>query len=171
MACGRELVLPGAGEALSSVQLLVEACVATLSESDPGLFGPGSVSWKIFRSPAYGVSALASLLLEALHPVAMAAVDQHSDYRLDAWRRARRTADYVFTVTFSGREAALAAAAHVRAIHARIGGTDPVTGRTYRADDRDLLAWISLRPHGDGAARNGGLRRRGVARGGRAVRG
>ena len=124
------------------MEQLISGCVQTVSADDPGLFGPLSVSWRIFREPAYGVSALAALLLQALHPVAMAAIDQHSDYRRDAWRRAHRTTDYVFTITFSGTAAALQAAERVRAIHERIRGTDPVTGRHYRADDPDLLLWI-----------------------------
>ena len=142
MDSAARITLPGLAEALASVKALVSGCVATVSADDPGLFGPRSVSWKIFRSPAYSLSALSGLLLEALHPRAMAAIDQHSDYRRDAWRRAQRTADYVFTITFSGTGAALAAAGRVRSIHSRIRGTDPATGRAYSADDPELLLWI-----------------------------
>ena len=138
----QRIVLPGVREALASMEDLVLGCVETVSAEDPGLFGPASVSWRIFREPAFGVSAVAALLLQALHPVAMAAIDQHSDYRRDAWRRAHRTTDYVFTITFSGTQAAVGAAERVRAIHRRIAGIDPLTGRAYRADDPDLLLWI-----------------------------
>lgn len=100
------IVLPGIREAIRSVNALV-GCVHSLSPADQGLFGPRSVSWIVFREPGYGISALAGLLLQALHPVAMAAIDQHSDYRRDAWRRGHRTADYIFTITFSARDAAL----------------------------------------------------------------
>lgn len=142
MKSGPSIILPGLREAKASVEQLIGGCVATVSAEDPGLFGPASISWAVFRQPAYGVSALAALLMQALHPVAMAAIDQHSDYRLDAWRRAHRTSDYVFTITFSGTEAALRAAERVRRIHRAISGTDPATGRGYRADDPDLLLWI-----------------------------
>jgi uncharacterized protein (DUF2236 family) len=138
----QRIVLPGLREAIASMEELISGCVETVSTEDPGLFGPGSVSWRIFREPAYGVSAIAALLLQALHPVAMAAIDQHSDYCRDAWRRAHRTTDYVFTIAFSGTATAIRAAERVRAIHRRINGTDPVTGRAYRADDPDLLLWI-----------------------------
>jgi uncharacterized protein (DUF2236 family) len=124
------------------MERLIESCVSSVSAEDPGLFGPGSVTWRIYRNPAYGISAVASLLLEALHPVAMAAIDQHSDYRRDAWRRAHRTTDYVFTIAFSGAEIARSAGDRVRAIHGHIAGVDPVTGRSYPADDPDLLLWI-----------------------------
>ncbi|MGQ0558206.1 MAG: oxygenase MpaB family protein [Sphingosinicella sp.] len=137
------IILPGIGEALASVDRLV-TCVHSLTPEDTGLFGPGSVSWAIYTHSAYGISGLAALLLQALHPVAMAAIDQHSDYRRDAWRRGHRTTDYVFTIHFSACEKALEAAERVRAIHHRVSGTDPVTGRIYRADDPDLLLWIHV---------------------------
>jgi uncharacterized protein (DUF2236 family) len=136
------ILLPGPGEALADMEKLIASCVSSVSAEDPGLFGPGSVTWRILRHPAYGISAVASLLLEALHPVAMAAIDQHSDYRRDAWRRAHRTTDYVFTIAFSGADVARAAGKRVRDIHRRISGVDPVTGRSYRVDDPDLLLWI-----------------------------
>ncbi len=136
------ILLPGPGEALADMERLIAACVSSVSAEDPGLFGPGSVTWHILRHPAYGISAVASLLLEALHPVAMAAIDQHSDYRLDAWRRAHRTTDYVFTISFSATPVARSAGERVRTIHRQIAGVDPLTGRSYRVDDPDLLLWI-----------------------------
>ncbi len=142
MADDTRLLLPGPREALADMERLIASCVSSVSAEDPGLFGPASVTWRILRHPAYGISALAGLLHEALHPVAMAAIDQHSDYRLDAWRRAHRTTDYIFTISFSGASIARAAGERVRQIHRRVGGVDPVTGRSYRADDPDLLLWI-----------------------------
>jgi uncharacterized protein (DUF2236 family) len=147
------LRLPTVREALATATALIGRCVGSLSAEDVGLFGPDSISWSIHRHPAYAVSAIAGLLMEALHPTAMAAIDQHSDYRRDAWRRAQRTASYVFTITFSARPEAEAAAERVRQIHSAVRGTDP-SGRQYRADDDDLLLWIhsvnteiSLRGH------------------------
>lgn len=135
-------MLPTIREAIASMEAVIAGSVETVSAEDTGLFGPGSVSWRICREPAYAISAIAGLLMGAIHPVAMAAIDQHSDYRLDAWRRAHRTTQYVFTITFGSSAAAVAAAERVRLIHERLGGVDPVTGRTYRADDPDLLLWI-----------------------------
>jgi uncharacterized protein (DUF2236 family) len=136
------IALPGVGEAIRTTEALVARCVASLSAADTGLFGPGSVSWRVFRHSSYSVSAIAALLAQAQHPVAMAAVEAHSAFRADAWRRARMTADYVFTITFGARRVAEAAAERVRRIHAGVGGTDPFTGRRYRADDPHLLLWI-----------------------------
>lgn len=135
-------MLPTIREAIASMEAVIAGSVSSLSAEDSGLFGPESVSWRICREPAYAISAIAGLMMGALHPVAMAAIDQHSDYRRDAWRRAHRTTQYVFTITFGCTAVALRAAERVRLIHDRISGTDPVTGRSYRANDQDLLHWI-----------------------------
>jgi uncharacterized protein (DUF2236 family) len=136
------IVLPGVRQAIDETKSLVAKAVGSLSAQDAGYFGPGSVSWRIFSHASYGVSGVAAVLMQALHPVAMAAVDARSAFRTDAWRRAHLTADYVFTITFSSRPVAAAAAARVRQIHRGIGGTDPATGRDYRADDPELLLWV-----------------------------
>ena len=136
------IVLPGVWEAIRATKSLIGNCVRTLSAENPGYFGPGSVSWRIFSHASYGVSGIAAVLMQAMHPVAMAIVDRNSAFRTDAWRRAHLTADYVFTVTFSGRATADAAASRVRHIHAQVRGTDPETRKVHRADEAELLLWI-----------------------------
>ena len=136
------IILPGVLEAIRATKSLIGDCVITLSPADPGHFGPGSVSWRIFSHASYGVSGIAGVLMQALHPLAMAIVDRRSVFRTDAWRRAHLTADYVFKITFSGRATADSAAARVREIHSRISGPDPVTGTIHRADDPELLLWV-----------------------------
>jgi uncharacterized protein (DUF2236 family) len=134
--------LPGPRQALADLARTVTAPLETISDGDTGYFGPGSVAWRIHRDPAYGIGGIASLFVQALHPVAMAAVDQHSDFSHNAWVRTWRTTEWVFTVVFGSRAAADAAADRVRNLHLRIRGTDPVTGREYRADEPDLLLWV-----------------------------
>ncbi|HEV2757208.1 MAG TPA: oxygenase MpaB family protein [Actinomycetota bacterium] len=146
--------LPGARQAVADLSRVVTTPLETLTQDDLGYFGPGSVAWRIHRDPSYGIGGIAALFVEALHPVAMAAVDQHSDFSHNAWVRTWRTTEYVFTIVFGSTVAAEGAAAAVRRLHDRIRGTDPVTGRAYAADDPDLLLWIhavgidySLRAH------------------------
>jgi uncharacterized protein (DUF2236 family) len=134
--------LPGVGQALADLTRTVTVPLQTISEDDTGYFGPGSVAWRIHRDPAYGIGGIASLFVQALHPVAMAAVDQHSDFSYNAWVRTWRTTEWVFTIVFGNKRAADSAADRVRTLHLRIQGTDPVTGRKYRADDPDLLLWV-----------------------------
>jgi uncharacterized protein (DUF2236 family) len=121
---------------------VVEAAALTLRRDDLGLFGPTSVTWRLRSHATHVVAGLRGLLIQALHPVAMAAIDQHSEYRLDPWGRATNTTRYVLTTTFSATPVAEAAAERVRAIHAQVRGVDLVTGRAYAADDADLLLWV-----------------------------
>jgi uncharacterized protein (DUF2236 family) len=109
---------------------------------DLGLFGPRSVTWRIHADPSMLIGGLRALLVQALHPLAMAGVSQHSDFRDDPWGRLQRTVDYVVTTTFGDTRKALSAGARVRAVHLRVKGVDSVTGRPYRADDPELLLWV-----------------------------
>src|SRR5205823_9741871 len=109
---------------------------------DLGLFGPDSVTWRIHADPSMLIGGIRALLVQALHPLAMAGVAQHSDYQDDPWGRLQRTVDYVVTTTFADRPTALAAGDRVRAVHSRVRGIDPVTRRPYRADDPELLVWV-----------------------------
>lgn len=112
------------------------------SPADDGFFGPGSVTWRLNGDLSAPVAGLRSLLVQALHPLAMAGVDQHSDWRADPVGRLSSTAAYLVTTTYGDKASAQRAAARVRKIHERVRGTDPVTGRPYAADDPDLLIWV-----------------------------
>lgn len=109
---------------------------------DPGLFGPGSVTWQVHGDlPSMLVGGLAALLLQTLHPLAMAGVADHSAYRADPLGRLRRTAVFVGATTFGSTPAAMEAIAGVRRVHRRVHGTAP-DGRPYDANDPDLLTWV-----------------------------
>jgi uncharacterized protein (DUF2236 family) len=110
--------------------------------ADDGFFGPRSVTWRLHADLSAPVSGLRSLLLQALHPLAMAGVDQHSQWRADPAARFASTSAYVLTTTYGDRASARAAAARVWKIHEWVRGTDPVTGRHYEAGDPDLLIWV-----------------------------
>jgi uncharacterized protein (DUF2236 family) len=111
-------------------------------ENDPGLFGPGSVAWRIHADPVMLIGGLRAILVQALEPRAMAAVDQHSRFREDPWGRLARTTNYVVATTYGTTEAAEEAAARVRRVHASVRGVDLVTQLPYSADDPELLLWI-----------------------------
>src|SRR3984885_12314153 len=109
---------------------------------DEGFFGPASVTWRMSADLASPVAGLRSLLMQALHPLAMAGVDQHSGWRRDPIGRLAATTAYLTTVTFGERAAARQASARVRRIHDHVRGTDAVTGRPYAAGDPALLLWV-----------------------------
>lgn len=110
--------------------------------ADPGLFGPDSVSWRIHGDPSMALAGFRALFLQALHPLAMAGVAGHSDFRADPWGRLLRTAEYVGVVTFGTAAEAERAGARVRGIHRRVSGLEPESGTPYRADDPELLTWV-----------------------------
>jgi uncharacterized protein (DUF2236 family) len=110
--------------------------------ADPGLYGPDSVTWRVHSDPSMALSGLRALLLQALHPLAMSGVAQHSDFRQDPWGRLFRTAEYVGVTSFGTTEQARRAGARVRGIHRKLAGIEPESGQTYRVDDPDLLRWV-----------------------------
>ncbi|MGH3344367.1 MAG: oxygenase MpaB family protein [Carbonactinosporaceae bacterium] len=115
---------------------------ATTTDPDEGLFGTESVTWRIHGDPVMLLGGLRALLLQALHPRAMAGVAQHSGFRGDPWGRLVRTADYIGAVTYGTSVEAERAGARLRELHARIRVTDPATGRPFRVDRPDLLLWV-----------------------------
>jgi uncharacterized protein (DUF2236 family) len=112
--------------------------------ADDGFFGPASLTWRVSTDLASPVAGLRSLLMQALHPLAMAGVDQHSGWRQDPVGRLAATSAYLATITFGERAAAAQAAARVRRIHAHVRGVDPVTGGPYAAGDPALLLWVHV---------------------------
>ncbi|MCG7527881.1 DUF2236 domain-containing protein [Streptomyces sp. OfavH-34-F] len=113
-----------------------------MTEADPGLFGPASVTWQLHADPMMWIAGVRALYLQALHPLAVRGVTQNSDFRDDAWGRLMRTAGFVGTVTYGTTEAAEKAGARVRRIHRHLKVTDPATGRTYGVDEPELLLWV-----------------------------
>jgi len=89
------------------------------------------------------VGGLRALLLQSLHPLAMAGVAQHSDYRGDPWGRLQRTSTFLAVTTFGTATDAQRAVDKVRGIHRRVHGRAP-DGREYRADDPHLLEWVHI---------------------------
>ena len=93
---------------------------------DPrGIYSPDNVVWKIHSDPSMLIGGLRALFEQALHPVAMAGVATHSNFREDAWGRLARTGDYVTTLTFGTTEEATNLAARVRRVHTKLGLDDP----------------------------------------------
>src|SRR3954468_23595516 len=111
---------------------------------DLGLFGPGSITWKLHQEPILLLGGLRSLYLQALHPRAVAAIAQNSGYRSDAWGRLNRTSEYVGTVIYGSTAEGDAAGNRIRRLHSRMSATDPRTGESFRVDEPDLLRWVHV---------------------------
>lgn len=129
---------------LDPLEALARAYVKAVPEhpADDGLFGPKSVVWRVNRDRCYPLAGMRSLMVQALHPLAMAGVAQHSTWRQDPFGRLAATSSYLITTTYGDTRGALEAAAWVRRVHAHVRGTDPETGLPYSAEDPALLLWV-----------------------------
>ncbi|MEE4546620.1 oxygenase MpaB family protein [Streptomyces sp. V4-01] len=107
----------------------------------PRWFGPDRPIRAVHGDASMFVGGLRALLLQSLHPLAMAAVAAHSGYRGDPWGRLQRTSTFLAVTTFGAAADAQAAVDQVRAVHARVRGTT-ADGAAYAASDPHLLGWV-----------------------------
>jgi len=112
------------------------------SDQDLGYFGPGSVSWQVDREVTVLFGGARALLMQAAHPLVVAGVNQTQMYDRSPWKRLQRTLMLTYTITFGTKAEAHAAAGRINEVHARINGTDPVTGKKYDALDPHLLLYV-----------------------------
>lgn len=111
---------------------------------DPGLFGPDSVCWQVHADfTSMMIGGISALMLQALHPLALAGVWDHSTFRTDMRGRLQRTATFIAGTTYGARADALALIERVKRIHLSVEGTAP-DGRPYRASDPALLTWVHV---------------------------
>jgi uncharacterized protein (DUF2236 family) len=112
---------------------------------------PGGERWfaadrpirRVHGDSSMFVGGIRALLLQSLHPLAMAAVAEHSDYRGDPWGRLQRTSYFLGVTTFGQAADAQAAIRQVEAIHQHVIGVAP-DGRPYSASDPALLTWVHI---------------------------
>lgn len=113
-----------------------------ISRADKGLFGPGSMVWRVHGDvTTMMIGGIASLLIQMLHPEALAGVWDHSNFREDRHGRLRRTANFIAETSYGDTAQAERAVARVNRIHAKVAGTLP-GGVPYRADNPRTLAWV-----------------------------
>ena len=116
---------------------------ARFAAPGPRWFTAGRPIRRVHGDAAMFVGGLRALLLQSLHPQAMIAVAQHSDYRNDPWGRLQRTSTFLAATTFGPADDAQRAVDRVREIHRHITGTGH-DGVPYRADDPHLLRWVHV---------------------------
>ncbi len=115
-----------------------------IQRSDKAMLPPTSVAWRVHGDvTTMMVGGMSGLLLEMLHPLALAGVWDHSNFRKDMLGRLRRTARFLAQTTYADRAEAEVAIARVNRIHAAVRGTLP-DGTPYHADDPRLLSWIHV---------------------------
>jgi uncharacterized protein (DUF2236 family) len=114
---------------------------------DEGFFGPGSAAWAVHGSMGTLVAGIRALLMQALHPGAMAGVHDWSRYRQDPLGRLVGTVRWIVCVTFGSTDQAQRETARVTRYHERVAGeyeSNDGAARPYAAADPDLLRWVHL---------------------------
>lgn len=115
--------------------------------NDTGYHLPGSAVWTVHGSMTPIVAGIRVLLMQALHPGALAGVYEHSGFKEDPLGRLAGTIRWIFTVTYGSREAAQAATDRIRKLHYHVRGSYvDGTGahRDYVASDPELLRWVHV---------------------------
>ncbi|MFT3809378.1 MAG: oxygenase MpaB family protein [Micropepsaceae bacterium] len=116
----------------------------TAPKGDPGLIGPGSVSWRVSANPiALAVGGIAAVILELAEPRVRAGVWDHSTFKVDPINRMKNTGLAAMTVTYGPTRAAEMMFARVTRMHERVGGLTH-EGAPYQAMDDDLLTWVHV---------------------------
>ncbi|MCK0533199.1 oxygenase MpaB family protein [Sphingobium agri] len=111
---------------------------------DQGLFGQQSMAWRVHQDfTSMMTGGIAALLLQMLHPAALAGIWDHSRFREDRSGRLRRTAQFIAGTTYGATAEAERLIAHVRVVHDRVEGELP-DGTHYRASDPQLLRWVHV---------------------------
>ncbi|MGW6206517.1 oxygenase MpaB family protein [Streptomyces sp. NPDC055089] len=112
-------------------------------EPGPRWFGPDRPIRTVHGDASMFIGGLRALLLQSLHPLAMAAVEAHSGYRGDPWGRLQRTSTFLAVTTYGTADDAQQAVDRVRAVHHRVRGTTS-RGESYHAADPHLLGWVHV---------------------------
>jgi uncharacterized protein (DUF2236 family) len=114
-----------------------------MTSSQAGLFGPGSVTWRVSSEPVLWVGGLRAMYLQALHPRTMRATWQNTAFARsgEAWGRFARTVEFVRIRTYGSADEVERAGRRVRKVHASLTGSD-ADGSVIRLDEPELLLWV-----------------------------
>jgi len=146
--------IPGSADLAAAVRTLLPSSQRTLPirdpAPDPGLFGPGSVTWRVMAEPMLMLGAGRALLMQAAHPLVAEGAIEHSTYATDPYGRFERTVEWVTTVCFGTTAEARRSSRHVNRLHGAVQGrlkrghgTQAVAGGSaYSGRDRELLRWV-----------------------------
>lgn len=114
---------------------------------DAGYFDAGSAVWQVNGGTTPIAAGIRALLIQALHPGALAGVAEHSNYREDPLGRLAGTIHWIFTLTYGDTVAAHDACRYVRKLHVPVRG-DYTDGhgadQRYSANDPGLSEWVHL---------------------------
>ncbi len=146
--------IPSLADVTAAVRTLVPSAKGQLpivdTDADPGLFGPGSVTWRVMAEPVLMLGAGRALLMQAAHPLVAEGAIEHSTYRTDPYGRFARTVEWVTVVSFGTTAEARRACRQVNRLHAAVEGRMREShatagvggGSAYSGRDAQLLRWV-----------------------------
>jgi uncharacterized protein (DUF2236 family) len=110
---------------------------------DSGLFGPGSVTWRVLSEPVMWIAGLRAMYMQALHPRVMKGTWQNTAFAKpdEAWGRFTRTVEFVRVRTYGTSAEVDRLGARLRKVHASLSGVDE-DGVVFRLDEPELLLWV-----------------------------
>jgi uncharacterized protein (DUF2236 family) len=132
----------------ADLESLLDGLARETADPRAGIFGPGSITWKIDRESAVFLGAGRAALLQIAHPWVAAALAHHSSLLGDSIARFHNTFRVVYAMVFGSAGQALAASRHLHALHTRIRGELPETiaawprGTHYEANEIAALRWV-----------------------------
>ena len=146
--------IPAIADVTAAIRTLMpssgRALPITDTQADPGLFGPGSVTWRVMAEPVLMLGAGRALLMQAAHPLVAEGAIEHSTYRTDPYGRFERTVHWVTVVCFGTTSEARRACREVNRLHGAVEGrirrshstATVVSGSAYSGRDPALLRWV-----------------------------
>lgn len=122
--------------------------VLDLAEGDDeGFFAENGPAWTVHAGMGTLVAGIRALLVQALHPGALAGVHDWSRYREDPLGRLSGTVRWIICVTYGSRVQAERETSRVGRFHRRVTGeyrTGDGSITDYRASDTDLVEWVHI---------------------------
>ena len=146
--------IPGSADVANAIRALMPSSQHGLpiadTAADPGLFGPGSVTWRVMAEPVLMLGAGRALLMQAAHPLVAEGAIEHSTYASDPYGRLERTVEWVTAVCFGTTAEARRACRTVNRLHAAVDGVvssghgtaAAPAGTAYSGRDPVLLRWV-----------------------------
>ncbi|WP_280378630.1 oxygenase MpaB family protein [Nocardia wallacei] len=116
----------------------------TLRRDDYGFFGPGSPSWKVWTSPTAVIGFQRAVVLEHFDPFLTAAVADARGMYTDPRSRLDNTFAYFLIVAVGDGRTAIQASEHLRQVHAKMTGIEPISKQRYSANSPETQLWIHL---------------------------
>lgn len=145
-SAGSQLVSPSASESL--IANAARAAAGLDPSGRAGLFGPGSITWRINRESALFLGAGRAALLQLAHPWVATALEHHSTLMRRPIARFHSTFRIVFTMVFGSLDQATAAARQLYSTHTYIKGELAegagrfAHGSHYEANEIAALRWV-----------------------------